>query len=351
MSWRDSTSDRFALIHRGAPPDINCVDQALRILPASEPGTPDEFVVIFGTGGAGEPMRENYIAICRSFDAGYTWTQAEPVIRYDDRATLVSEVYLHDGRLVVFVTTHGGRFDHWEVWTIESTDRGHTWSEPVPFEPLPRRTFVRNRFIMTSGRWVLPYQTYPTKGDPDISITDDGSRKAAYAGTLVSDNEGRTWQKSNIVGPINQWAENNVAELSDGRLVMLVRADGTGCLWRSESRDAGATWSDLVRSNIPNPGSKFRLWRLPDGRIALIHNPNPNTNHPNSKHHALCNRNPLALWISDDDIHTWSVQRVLTDFPGMLAYPDGEMDSSAEWIHFAFDYNRHDVIYCGARIG
>ena len=131
---------------------------------------------------------------------------------------------------------------------------------------------------------------------------------------------------------------------------MLVRADGTGCLWRGESSDRGRTWSELVATDIPNPGSKFRLFRLRDGRIALVHNPNPQTHHPNSKHTAACNRTPLALWVSADDLATWGYQRILTDFPGHLAYPDGVVDEAEEYVHFVFDYNRHDIIYWGARL-
>ena len=44
-------------------------------------------------------------------------------------------------------------------------------------------------------------------------------------------------------------------------------------------------------------------------------------------------------------METWGYQRNLTDFPGMLAYPDGELDSDEHFLHFAFDFNRHDVIY------
>jgi predicted neuraminidase len=141
-----------------------------------------------------------------------------------------------------------------------------------------------------------------------------------------------------------------VVELGNGRLVMLNRADGTGCLWRSESADRGRTWTDPVPTAIPNPGSKFRLFRLKDGRIVLVHNPNAATSHPNSKYYALCNRNPLALWISDDDLVTWSYQRILTDFPGHLAYPDGVVDETETYVHLVFDYNRHDVIYWGAEL-
>ena len=37
----------------------------------------------------------------------------------------------------------------------------------------------------------------------------------------------------------------------------------------------------------------------------------------------------------------------LCTFPGALSYPDGEIEETDEgiFLHFAFDYNRHDAIY------
>lgn len=336
--------DRKSLVYRGTSPDTTTVDQALRILPDGE------WVVIFVTGGTAEPRKENYIALCRSSDRGESWADAETVLRYDDKACVLTEAFLHDGTLTVYVSSHDGHFGDWQVSTIESTDGGRSWTEPVPFEPLPRRTFVRNIYVATWGDWIMPYQTYDTVEDPAVSPLDDGSHKLAMNGTLVSSDQGRTWVGSNRIGPLSGWAENNVVELSDGRLVMLARSDWTGKLFRSESRDQGRTWADFEPTDIPNPSCKARLWRLDDGRIVLIHNPNSATSHPNSKFLAGCHRNPLAIWISDDDMETWGYRRILTDFPGMLAYPDGVVDPEGGWVHFAFDYNRHDVIYWGAKL-
>ncbi len=336
--------DRKSLVYRGSPPDSTAVDQALRILPSGE------WVVLFMTGGTGEPRRENFIALCRSSDRGVSWSAAETVLRYDDQACLLSEAFLDNDTLTVYVSTHDGRFGDWRVSTITSSDGGRTWTEPVPFAPLPVRTFPRNVYVTSWGEWVMPYQTYDTVADPVVSPLADGSHTRGMNGALVSSEHGRTWTDSNRIGPTAGWAENNVVELSDGRLVMLVRADGTGRLFRSESADHGRTWADLVPTDIPNPGSKVRLWRLDDGRIVLVHNPNSATSHPNTKPHAACHRNPLAIWISDDDMETWGYKRVLTDFPGMLAYPDGVVDPGGGWVHFVFDYNRHDVIYWGARL-
>lgn len=339
----DMNTDRKALVYKGMPPDVTCCDQALRILPNGE------WIVVFMTGGNVEPERANFVALCRSADRGETWGPLETVLRFEDRACTLTEVLVHGDAVTVFVNIHAGFFDAWRNCTIVSRDGGRTWSWPEEFAPLPRRGFVRNICRATWGEWIAPFQYYEPTGDPDASPLKDGSFNQAFIGTLVSADEGRTWEKSNLVRS-RCWAENNVVELRDGRLVMLNRADGTGCLWRSESRDRGRTWDEPRRTDIPNPGSKFRLFRLRDGRICLLHNPNARTEHPNSKHYAACNRNPLALWISGDDLRTWGYKRVLTDFPGHLAYPDGAVDGNGEYIHFAFDYNRHDVIYWGAAL-
>jgi predicted neuraminidase len=335
--------DRRALVYKGMPPNHCCCDQALRILPGGE------WIVAFMTGGSIEPEVENFVALCRSTDEGETWGPLETVLQRPDGGCTLSEVMLDGGAITIFVSIHGGYFDRWTNYTITSRDGGRAWSEPALFEPLPRRGFVRNRTVLSSGEWVLPYQYYEPAGDADASPLRDGSFEQMWVGVLISRDHGATWEPSNRVRG-RCWAENNVVELRDGRLVMLARADGTGCLWRSESTDRGRTWSELVRTDIPNPGSKFRLFRLRDGRIVLLHNPNPLTSHPNSKHYAQCNRNPLALWVSEDDLESWASQRVVVDFPGHLAYPDGVVDEAEEFVHFVFDYNRHDVIYYGARL-
>ncbi len=323
-------ADRGAVVYRGAPPDICCVDQMLRILPNGQ------WLVMFMTGGAGEPERANHIVLSRSTDEGKTWDAPEVVLQYDDRACLPSELVVDGERLLAFVHTHDGGFGDWRCWTIESFDDGRTWSDPARLEPFPRNTFVRNLCETTWGEWVFPVQTYL----PPEGVTDRRELlKHGHNGAIISENAGQTWERSEVVGPTSGWVENNIVEVSDENLIMLIRADRTGHLLRSESRDRGRTWSAPRPTRIPNPGAKFRLHRLTDGRICLVHNPNPGRT-----------RNPLALWISDDEMQTWGYQRVLTDFPGALAYPDGVVDHEERYIHLAFDYNRHDVIYWGAAI-
>lgn len=336
--------DRKALVYKGIWPNATCCDQTLRILPNGE------WAVFFMTGGSSEPEPTNFVAVSRSTNGGEVWGPMEVVLKREDRGCTLSEVIVHKGVISIYVTMHAGYFDEWKNYIIRSTDNGHTWSEPEVLAELPRRGFVRNLYVTTWGDWILPYQYYePRTGDFDPSPLKDDTHREMWIGSMTSHDEGKTWSKSNLIRG-RHWAENNVVELRDGRLVMLTRADGTGCLWRSESLDRGVTWCEAVRTEIPNPGTKFRLFRLRDGRIAMIHNPNSMTSHPNSKRQAMCHRNPLALWITSDDMATWGFQRIITDFPGHLAYPDGVLSEDEQWIHFVFDYNRHDVIYFGARL-
>ena len=299
------------------------------------------------TGGNREPEKANYVALCRSADQGATWSEPETVLRLEHRACLLSEVIVHRGRITVFVETHLDRFEDWKVFTISSSDSGTSWSAPVPFRAAPRRAFIRNLCISSWGDWLLPLQSYDTVADPTISPLADKSVDRAEVGALVSADEGATWEVSELVGALQGWAEPNIVELSGGRLVMLVRADRTGCIYRTESADRGRSWSNLEPTDIPNPGSKFRLHRLRDGRIILIHNPSARWD---SKKYGSSRRNPLAMWISGDDLRTWGYQRILTEFPGALQYPDGFVDETEEYVHFAFDYNRHDLIYWAAKI-
>lgn len=336
--------DRCSLVYKGAPPDHCCCDAMLRIL------SDGQWITLFMTGGVYEPDPSNHVVLCRSDDEGESWGPPEVVWRWDGGGVCPSEAIVEGDRLVVFATTHGGRFEDWRNWTIESRDGGRTWGEPVAFHPAPRRAFIRNRFKTSWGEWILPLQSYDHVEDPSVSPLSDGSHNEARVGALITADEGATWEVSPLVGPLKGWAEPNIVELSDGRLVMLIRADRTGCLYRSESTDRGRTWTSPEATDVPNPGSKFRLFRLSDGRIALAHNPNPRLKHPNSKRQAQVCRNPLALWVSDDDMATWGHRRVLTAFPGMLAYPDGVVSEDEAFVHFAFDYNRHDVIYWGARL-
>ena len=169
-------------------------------------------------------------------------------------------------------------------------------------------------------------------------------------GVLISADQGKTWtEHGDIRLTTNEvyhgWAENNIVELSDGRIAMIIRADRLGgVLYYAESKDGGKTWPEFAtKTDIPNPGSKATLYPLGGDTVALLHNPNPS------------HRSPLALWISFDGLRTWPYRRVLvpesSDGPkGRLNYPDGFVSSDRQYLHFAYDDNRHRAVYYGAKL-
>ena len=63
----------------------------------------------------------------------------------------------------------------------------------------------------------------------------------------------------------------------------------------------------------------------------------------------------MALWVSFDGMKTWPYQRVLqaesVDGPkGRMNYPDGWVSADQQWLHFAFDDNRHRAVHYSAKL-
>jgi len=309
-------------------------------------------------GGHTEPLPQNRMFLTRSANAGKTWSRMQAIdlgIKKNNPTTALvpSELMIYKGRCTMFIATHDGTFADWKEWMTHSDDSGRTWSVLEPAKgKLHDRTFIRNHIVTRDGRILLPFQHYEgnrkpkpiSKGRVFSAPTDPRN------GVIMSEDGGKTWAiHGNIrltdINDYHGWAENNIVELSDGTIAMIIRADGlSGVLFYAESGDGGRTWPALARkTDIPNPGSKATLYGLGGDTVALLHN-------PNSKH-----RSPLALWISYDGLKTWPYRRVLVpescDGPaGRLNYPDGFVSHNGDYLHFAFDDNRHRAVYVGAKL-
>lgn len=344
--------DRTTLIFDGKSPDKLACDTTLRRMPDGS------WVMIMLGGGDTEPMARNRVFLTRSADEGRSWSAMEPIdlgvkAKSPDTALVPTELMVIGGRCTMFVATHDGSFAEWREWMTHSDDSCRTWSalEPAPGR-LRDRTFVRNRLVTRDGRILLPFQHY-LRVDETRQLKD-GRRFSpptdSRNGVLMSGDGGKTWTEHGDIRLTDDdnyhgWAENNIVELSDGRIAMIIRADRLGgVLYYAESADGGRTWPALARkTDIPNPGSKATLYGLGGDTVALLHNPNPS------------HRSPLALWVSFDGMKTWPHRRVLvpesSDGPaGKLNYPDGFVSEDRQWLHFAFDDNRHRAVYVGARL-
>ncbi len=355
--WRQQADeharqDRRVIVFDGKSPDQLACDTTLRLMPDGS------WVMIMLGGDDTEPMPRNRVFITRSYDEAKTWSPMKSInlgvkARQPNTALVPSELMVHSDRCTMFVATHDGTFANWKEWMTHSDDSCRTWSklEPAPGR-LRDRTFIRNHIVTRDGHILLPFQHYLR-----VAATRTISKNRRFSpptnprnGVLMSADGGKTWAEHGDIrlstnNGYHGWAENNIVELSDGRIAMIIRADGLGgVLYYAESTDGGRTWPKFARkTTIPNPGSKATLYSLGEDPVALLHN-------PNSRH-----RSPLALWVSFDGMRTWPYQRVLVpescDGPqGQLNYPDGFVGADKQWLHFAFDDNRHRAVYVGARL-
>lgn len=347
----DAKEDTTRVAYDGVTPNRMVCDTTLRELPDGS------WIFFMLAGGDTEPSPLNYTGVTRSHDRGKTWT---PLERFDvgfprEGDTIgqgPTELMIRDGRCTLFFSTHAKHWNTgWRSWFLTSDDSFKTWSRPVEVPGrLKERTFIRNHIVTRDGRLIVPFQHYIGPDDEREKPPLERAFTNPRNGVLISRDGGKTWtEHGNIRLTENDryfgWAENNLAELSDGRIAMIIRADKLGgVLYYAESRDGGVTWPEFaVKSEIPNPGSKATLHPLGGDAVALLHNPNPSQ------------RTPLALWISFDGLKTWPYQRVLvpesSDGPkGRLNYPDGFVSADRRWLHFAYDDNRHRAVVYSAKL-
>lgn len=344
----DFTSTPFV----GVTPNKLACDTTLRELPDGS------WVMIMLGGGDAEPRPENHIVLTRSADQGKSWSPMQSLDfgfrREGSTAAMVpTELMVREDRCTLFLATHDGTFAGWKEWMAHSSDGCRTWSQPEPAPGrLHDRTFIRNHIFTEDGRILLPFQHY--RRVAETRAVSGGRRFSAPTdprnGVLMSQDGGKTWTEHGYIriskdDNYHGWAENNIAELAEGRIAMIIRADKLGgVLYYAESTDGGRTWPEFaVKSDIPNPGSKATLYPLGGDSVALLHNPNPK------------GRYPLALWISFDGMKSWPYQRVLvqqsSDGPGRsLNYPDGFVSRDKQWLHFAYDDARHRAVHYSAKL-
>lgn len=154
----------------------------------------------------------------------------------------------------------------------------------------------------------------------------------------ISDDWGATWKTSTpLVGGGN--IQPSIVRRKDGTLVTYMRDNGPAPkrLHFSQSSDRGETWSPVVDSEIPNPGSGAEVIGLANGHWALIYNDTEN------------GRNSLAVAISDDEGKSWRWKRHLEydppgpdagayHYPSIIQARDGSLHAS-----YSFHLNRKDL--------
>ncbi|MBI4586761.1 MAG: exo-alpha-sialidase [Planctomycetes bacterium] len=141
-----------------------------------------------------------------------------------------------------------------------------------------------------------------------------------------SDDWGANWKTSApLVGGGN--VQPSVVEKSDGSLAAYMRDNGPPPkrILASESRDRGETWSPVIDTSLPNPGSGLEAIRLREGSWALVYNDTES------------GRRSLAVSLSPDEGKTWTWTKHLEPLPDF----DGDRSASYPSIIHARDGTLH----------
>ncbi|WP_178862317.1 sialidase family protein [Thiomicrorhabdus cannonii] len=148
-------------------------------------------------------------------------------------------------------------------WITRSLDGGRSWEAP-------QRVLRGYAAAMTSAIQLHDGTVLLSSQNLDY---DNGRH---YALTLLSKDEGQTWQASNRLdiggrGHHGGCYEGTLAQLADGRVWYCIRTN-QDWFWHAYSADSGLTWTE-IHPGLAASSSPGMLTCLKSGRLLLTYNP------------------------------------------------------------------------------
>lgn len=296
------------------------------------------------TGGDREPHPGNIATVIRSEDDGKTWTRPQLLWKHPLRCTWGTEIFTEGKRPVAIFQTFSYETFYAELraFMTFTDDNGKSWTPPVSVPGVPPNFSVRQGKVLSDGSWLFPVYWLDQR-----SKWDEYSAPGACftSGVIRSTDGGKSFSLHGAVAtPGNAW-EPEITELDPGHLKMWVRYEhDAGVLWESESRDYGRTWTPARPGNIPNPGTKFVIYKIGDRQVLVNNVCTPERRE----------RDILEIWVSSDNCKTWSKKLPLArlfkeksstwdgfweggDALPQVAYPHGFADDKQEKLYLAID--------------
>lgn len=305
--------------------------------------------IVSQCGGDKEPCPENRVYVFHSDKKGRRWSKPMLIIPDNNMAQYQTEVSIINDEILVFMTEHDGNFTNFHSYVLSSKDNGYTFVKKFDLPLKHGFCFVRG-MIKKDDTYYFPYQHYNVSKDENERLVKNNLKiwetdlEYVEMGVLFT-KDFVEFKCSDVPALLSLtykdkkkwvWSEPTIAELKNGNFIMLLRNDARGYLYKSFSKDLGLTWSNPVKTDIPNPANKPKLLKTNRGLLLL--------NTPQSIN-GYSHRNPLSLWMSFDDGETWPIKRDIVKKHGWISYPDGIIDEENNRCLFAFEYNRKDIYF------
>lgn len=180
---------------------------------------------------------------------------------------------------------------------------------------------------------------------PMLKLTDyakqDEGGDHARTGCHFSDDGGLSWQEGGYTDlPMRGTMEGKIEELSDGRLIMVMRTE-LGAVFKAYSSDGGCSWSKPQTTGLRAPESCPGLKRIPQtGDLMLIWN--HSMYDPGFDHCGL--RNPLTVALSRDGGETWGdIKDIETDPVWEFTNPTAIVTSKGK-VLLAYEASKYESV-------
>ena len=272
-----------------------------------------------------------------SEDEGASWTE-RPLLSADsdlEASFTGCLVKATSGALILAFSNVNERHFTWEddlrdapgarlpTYAMRSLDEGNTWQDIQKLHDEWTGS-LRCAICTRDGRAVFT----------TMKMLHNPGRHSVL--THGSDDDGVTWQASNIIdlggnGHHGGISEGTIVELKDGRILHFLRTNW-GQFWRALSADGGRTWHPYGPSGVDASSAPGALKRLASGRIALVWNrfyPEGQDTVPLQGGDGIWSATPtsnyreeLSISFSEDETETWSPPVVIARNPGSeVSYP------------------------------
>jgi sialidase-1 len=292
---------------------------------------------------SGGDWGEIEIHLRRSIDGGKTWMPSQIVAHHGDRIEGnphkknggEREQTVNNPVVIVGRTTNTIEFlyciNYARCFSMRSLDDGLTWSLPVEitstFEPFRKQydwkviaTGPGHGIQIKSGRLVVPIW---------LAYGKTGDHKPSAAGTIYSDDHGKSWLAGDIAfpneGDFGNPNETMITELSDGRVMLVARSESKpNRKLISRSADGATQWTrPEFHDQLWEPICMASIVSYPSQPGTLIFS-NPHSldidKNGKEKPAGRGKRKNLAIKLSRDDGKTWSINKTLD--AGLSAYSD-----------------------------